>query len=82
MTQGVISVFRNYNKAQLAVGAFVLLHTPYALQLFPTLAFPARNYFNKVKALRSRNRESFVDSIQGEGEVKHGVATGREANVC
>lgn len=58
MTQGVISVFRNYNKAQLAVGAFVLLRTPYVAS-----ALPARNYFNKVKALWSRNRESFVDRI-------------------
>lgn len=35
MIQGVISVFRNYNKAQLAVGAFVLLCTPNAALLLP-----------------------------------------------
>lgn len=58
MTQGVISVFRNYNKAQLAAGSFVLLRTPYAAS-----ALPAKNYFDKVKVLWSRNRESFVDRI-------------------
>lgn len=41
MTQGVISVFRNYNKAQLVVGTFVLLHTPNAASLLPHPAFPA-----------------------------------------
>lgn len=82
MTQGVISVFRNYNKAQLVVGAFGLLRTPSAASLLPHPAFPSWNYFNKVKALKSRNRDSFVDQSLGEGKVNHGRATGTEANIC
>lgn len=55
---------------------------PRQLLFFPTPAFPGRNYLNKVRVLRSSNREPFVDRSSGEGEVNHGVATGREADMC
>lgn len=47
MTQGVISVFRNYNKAQLAVGAFVLLHIPYAASALPHPGFSSQKLFQQ-----------------------------------
>lgn len=47
MTQGVISVFCNYNKAQLAVGAFVLLHTPSAASALPHPGFSSQKLFQQ-----------------------------------
>lgn len=42
MTQGIISVFRNYNKTQLVVGAFVLLYTPSAASALPHPGFSSQ----------------------------------------
>ena len=49
MTQGVISVFRNYNKAQLVVGAGSFTSSP------------TRLFQLEMTSTKSRNRESFVD---------------------
>lgn len=66
MTQGVISVLHNYNKAQLVGEAFVLLHTPDEASppLHPSSS--SKKLLPQVKALRSRNREFSVDNELGK----------------
>ena len=61
MTQGVISVFRNYNKAQLVVGAGSFTSSP------------TRLFQLEMTSTKSRNRESFVDWI-GEKETESWIS--------
>lgn len=65
MARRVISVFCNYNKAQLAVGAFVLLHTPNAASALPHTSFSSQKLLQQSEVSEVQKQGIFCGQYLG-----------------